>query len=333
MTLAAATPVIRYDGDDAATNFSFPYIFWDATEIVLTHRAEDGTITTPVKDTDYTVNGGDGSTGDVDFPIGGSTYSTLASGTPDEQLTISRVLPVSRDVDQAGTYHFDTANLEGDENMAIQQQQQHQLDRSLKQPISDSDSLDMTIPSATDRASKVAGYDANGEPIVVSGTVAIAEATANEIDSDTTDRYVAPDKLAASKYAAALNGQIRVEMIGAGGGVLATGAQKVYLKMPYACTITGWWVDLDQSDTITLDVWIDAWSASSRPTVADTIIDTGSGGIKPNVGGAALGEKYANLNNWTVAVGKDDVVEINIDAVGGTATKAILHMDVIKTGA
>jgi hypothetical protein len=325
MTLAAATPVIRYDGDDAATNFSFPYIFWDATEIVLTHRAEDGTITTPVKDTDYTVNGGDGSTGDVDFPIGGSTYSTLASGTPDEQLTISRVLPVSRDVDQAGTYHFDTANLEGDENMAIQQQQQHQLDRSLKQPISDSDSLDMTIPSATDRASKVAGYDANGEPIVVSGTVAIAEATANEIDSDTTDRYVAPDKLAASKYAASLNGQVTVTFEG-DASVLTTGAYKVYVPIPYDGTITGVQLLADQSGSVVVDIWKDTY-ANFPPTVADTI----TASAKPTLSGAQKSVD-TTLTGWTVAITNGDILEFNIDSVA-TITKLILILTIDKTGA
>lgn len=193
MTLAAATPVARYDGNDVATNFSFAYTFWDATELKVEHRDTNGVLTAPVYNTDYTVNGGAGSTGSIDFPKAGSSYGTLASGSPAEQLTIYRVLPVERDTDLSGTFQFSTVNDAEDQDMAIQQQQQHQIDRSIKFPVSDSDSLITTLPSAVDRANKALVFNANGDA-GVGGAVSIAEASIAEINNGTANRYMAPDK-------------------------------------------------------------------------------------------------------------------------------------------
>lgn len=199
MTLADATPVIRHDGNDVATNFSFPYTFWEATEIYVEHRTTAGVITIPVKDTDFTVNGGDGAVGTIDFPKVGSAYATLASGSPDEQLTIKRVLPEGRNTDIAGTYQFDTVNLEGDKDMAIQQQQAETISRSIKIPVSDDPARVTELPGEVARANLSLVFDANGD-VAVGGIVTVAEASTAEINSVTPLRYMSPDKFAPSIF-------------------------------------------------------------------------------------------------------------------------------------
>ncbi|NBP01606.1 MAG: hypothetical protein EBU90_16025 [Proteobacteria bacterium] len=107
-----------------------------------------------------------------------------------------------------------------------------------------------------------------------------------------------------------------------GGGVITTGV-KGYVKIPYACTITGWTVMSTISGSITFDIWK---SNSGLPTVANTII--GAGGTKPFLSSQTL-RNSSSLSNWTLSVAANDYIAFNVDSAT-TVTWAIIQIFVTK---
>jgi len=94
------------------------------------------------------------------------------------------------------------------------------------------------------------------------------------------------------------------------------------LVCPYAGTITGWEIFEDSNPQVTngsivIDIWKVATGAFpiTLPAVANTIINTGAGGVKPTLTTAGS-SKYTNLNNWyTTSVAANDLIKINVDSV------------------
>jgi hypothetical protein len=140
MTTAADTPIIRYDGNDATTEFSVPFYFDADEELKVTHRLGDQD-TLLMLNTDYTATGEGTRTGHIDFPKGGSSFGTLATG---ERLTIERVTDLDRTVDVAGAYFHDTLN-DGDDKMMRQIQDLSQkVNRAALQTAPNSDAVPST---------------------------------------------------------------------------------------------------------------------------------------------------------------------------------------------
>ncbi len=111
-----------------------------------------------------------------------------------------------------------------------------------------------------------------------------------------------------------------------GGSALSTG-QKGYVTCPYAGTIVGWNITAD-AGTCTLDVWKIA-TGTAIPTVSNTIINTGAGGVKPALAtGTAI--HSTTVSNWTTSVVANDIFGFNLDAVA-TATKITLVLQINKT--
>jgi hypothetical protein len=222
-----------------------------------------------------------------------------------------------------GSHQFPTLNNGNDKQMRIIQEVDHKADRSIKQPVTDSDATDMTLPDKDTRAGLSLVFNPDGSP-GVGGTVAVAEASIANINDGDPDSYVAPDKLAGSKYAAGLKGGVGATFDGAG-SVLTTGAKKIYKTIPYDGTITAARLFADQSGDVVVDVWVDSY-ANFPPTVADTI----TAAAKPTLSTAQKSED-TTLSGWTVAVTKGQVVEFNIDSVA-TITKLTIELDIDKTG-
>jgi hypothetical protein len=188
MTLATGQKK-QYDGNDSATNFPFPYYFKEDTDLVVIHRSTAGTETTLVLDTDYTVTGEDSLLGNVEFPTGGS-FGTLATG---ERIAILREKDLAENTDLEGNYQWDTLNDSKDNQMMIDQQLQEQINRSHKQPVTDSDALSTELPNSIDRASKLAGYNALGEPIAViniTNTITSGDGAPTSTPSALGDHYI-----------------------------------------------------------------------------------------------------------------------------------------------
>jgi hypothetical protein len=113
-------------------------------------------------------------------------------------------------------------------------------------------------------------------------------------------------------------------LIDGGGSVITTGV-KGFLRVPFACTITG--VTLLSTDaaatagSIVIDIWKDTY-ANYPPTVADTI----TASAKPTLSSANKSEDVT-LTGWTTAIAAGDVLGFKVDSVA-TITRCALTLTV-----
>jgi hypothetical protein len=88
----------------------------------------------------------------------------------------------------------------------------------------------------------------------------------------------------------------------------------VDVQAPFTGTITGWTMLADVSGTASVDVWKTTF-AGYPPTVANTLIDTGAGGLKPTLSGAATAS--ASVAHWTTAVTAGDCLRFHLESATG----------------
>jgi hypothetical protein len=104
-----------------------------------------------------------------------------------------------------------------------------------------------------------------------------------------------------------------------GGGVAITTGVKGDIQVPFGYTITEWTILCDQSGSIVIDIWKDAY-ANYPPTVADTI----TAAAKPTVSGATKGSS-STLTGWTTTITAGDTLRFNVDSAS-TVTRATLTL-------
>lgn len=156
MALNSTTTKVSYAGDDADTSFPITFVFWDNSDIeaVLVDDAT-GAETTWVEATNYTLSGGDGSTGTLTATAAPATGETLVirsnrANTQPTELPLGGRLP-STSVERAL-----------DQTTRLVQQRGEETGRALKAPVAESSIAD--IPTSASRANKVFTFDANGDP-------------------------------------------------------------------------------------------------------------------------------------------------------------------------
>jgi len=119
--------------------------------------------------------------------------------------------------------------------------------------------------------------------------------------------------------------------IGDGAEVITPGIKKS-IEVTQNSTITGWKGLSDDAATTAGDIVFDIWKdvyANYPPTVADTIIDTGSGGVKPNITATNITGISANVNNWITALTAGDILRFNVDSVNSlTSVTLILEVTI-----
>lgn len=92
------------------------------------------------------------------------------------------------------------------------------------------------------------------------------------------------------------------------GVALATGIV-ADIRVPFACTLTGWSLLADQSGSIKIDVWKDTL-ANFPPTNADSITNS----HEPQLSSATNGED-TDISDWSdVTVDAGDILRFNIDS-------------------
>jgi hypothetical protein len=118
------------------------------------------------------------------------------------------------------------------------------------------------------------------------------------------------------------NARILRTVLDGGGSAITTGAKKVYISVPSACSIIKVRLLADVSGSIVLDLWRDSY-ANYPPTVADTIVAA----AKPTLSSAIKSED-STLTGWSTALAAGDILEVNVDSAT-TVTKVYMDLFVV----
>jgi hypothetical protein len=153
----AITNVARrvvYTGSAGVGPYSFSFPVLVNTDIAVYKNDVLLTLTT-----DYTVSIS-GSTG-----TGSVTLVVAATGT--DRITIVGARPIQRSTDfvTGGDFFANTLNTELDSEVIFVQQVAETAERSIKAPVTDPTSINMTLPNNTVRAGRTLAFDATGNPV------------------------------------------------------------------------------------------------------------------------------------------------------------------------
>lgn len=156
MTVQTSTSRVSYTGSGTTGPFSIPFYFLANADIVAKKvLIADGTETSLVLTTDYTLTGA----GDSD----GGTLTLVATLSSSYRLVIYRdpaILQENR-YPRNDPFPAETHEKTVDRLTMIAQRQSDRVGRTLRQPEGDATALS-AIPSKDDRASKVLGFDDTG---------------------------------------------------------------------------------------------------------------------------------------------------------------------------
>ena len=117
-----------------------------------------------------------------------------------------------------------------------------------------------------------------------------------------------------------------------GSGGTVTVGLKGYIKVPYACTITGWTV-ISTTATPNQAIQFDIWrNAGALPTSAAANSLIGAGGTKPQLSAIPAGQQLrnsVNLNNWSTSLAAGDYLAFRVDSAA-IVSWAILQINVTR---
>lgn len=183
MTVNTNIKKVRFGGNDAATTFSFSPMVITSEDDIEVWKLSGTTVTQITKGTGST----NFSVSVASYPGTGSIVYPASGGTPlatGETLVAYRKRDLLQETDlfNQGGYFPETQEAEYDKRAMIDLQQQDQIDRSVKGPVTDDPAtLDMTLPAAAARANKYIAFDADGNPTAITGTAT---------DADISDKLV-----------------------------------------------------------------------------------------------------------------------------------------------
>src|SRR6185436_9764513 len=95
MTLSSETVKVQYNGNGSTTAFGITFAFWDADDLRVILRSAAGVETVWTRGTQYTVTGGDGSTGTLTVVTSPTDYRPQTG----EKLTIKSALADTQPTD------------------------------------------------------------------------------------------------------------------------------------------------------------------------------------------------------------------------------------------
>jgi len=148
---------IRYTATASQTAFAVPFEFFSDSDIKLYQNGTLKTLTTH-----YTLTGAG--------VEGGGTLTLVSGATLSDDILIVRDIPVERQGDFPGSGIFDVASLNTqlDKLTAMVRDLETRIDRRLlRLPVTDLPETLSDIPAKATRASKVLGFDADGQPTAV----------------------------------------------------------------------------------------------------------------------------------------------------------------------
>ena len=184
MTISTTIIKSSYSGNGSTTAFTYNFKITDQDDIQVIIRSATGSETVKTLTTHYTVSGVGNNSGTVNFTSG----NVPASG---ETVVLRRSTPQTQAMDLIDNdpMSADTIETAHDKVVAITQELQEQVDRSLKLSRTNTmTSTEFTV-DATNRANKILAFDSNGEISVAQeiGTFKGSDATV------TTAAYVQRD--------------------------------------------------------------------------------------------------------------------------------------------
>jgi hypothetical protein len=163
MTISTSSDANYYTGTGSIATYAYGFKIFDKTDLRVIRQDTNEVETVLVVDLDYTVTG-------VGAASGGNVVlsSNLALNY---KLCIRRARGILQDtsVTNQGTYYPETHEKSFDKLTMATQRVKRDADRSIKILESEDPSgFTLTLPKASSRASKVVGFDASGNAIVVS---------------------------------------------------------------------------------------------------------------------------------------------------------------------
>lgn len=211
-TISSTTSRMDYTGNGAVDTYSYSYKIFANTDLLVTVRDTDDVETTLTLTTDYTVTGvGSSSGGNVVLV---NSAQAWLDGDGDLKtnyiLTIRRVRPIKQltDIRNQGAFYPETHEDTFDSLVMIDQQQQDEIDRSVKlSETTDPDDFDTAIPASlvgNPGASIIVNDDGDG---FTDGPTAdaISDAQANAVSAAADAAQAAIDAAAAAASAASVN--------------------------------------------------------------------------------------------------------------------------------
>ena len=155
-------------GNGSTVLFPTGFEFFDSDELLVYKRVTaTGVETLQIEGTDYTVTGGAGAEGTVDFTVDTDSFGDPYPPPATEEVHIIRNTDRNQPEDLTPSQVLPSAAIERgmDRSVMRDQDDELQVSKALRAPITDSSGLDMELPSSVARASKVLGFDSAGEPV------------------------------------------------------------------------------------------------------------------------------------------------------------------------
>lgn len=183
-----------FTGNGVTTAFPLTFTFLDDSSLVVTRLTiSTGSTSTLVLGTDYTVSGGDGSTG---------TLTTISTYSSSFQIIVDRVEPYLQPMIFTKYGAFPAKVVEKAYDRLVYQIQQlvQRLNRTLRQPIGDTTNIS-ELPVKAERLGKVLAFDATtGDPV-------LSDSSLSTIESGVSGAVQASTSAAASAAAALASSQ------------------------------------------------------------------------------------------------------------------------------
>jgi hypothetical protein len=180
MTISSTTTKVSYAGNGSTTVFAYTFKIFEAADLEVIVRSSTGTETTKTLTTHYTVSGAGSD--------GGGSVTFVTAPASGETVVIRRNLALTQGTDYVENDPFPADSHEDalDRLTMISQGIQEELTRSLRIPVTDPTSIDMTLPGSATRATKALGFDSVGDPVVSTLTLAQIEAGSTDAAASAT---------------------------------------------------------------------------------------------------------------------------------------------------
>ncbi|GAA0504793.1 hypothetical protein [Pigmentiphaga daeguensis] len=195
MTVSSTESRISHACDGITTDFPVPFYFLEASHLVVSLVAPDGTITPWTLGSEYSVTG-------AGNPSGGEVVAQVAPAAG--LLIIQRVVPLTQETAYQENDPFPAKSHERalDKLTMAQQQLTETGGRSLTRPVTDQ-AINSMLPPNSELAGNALGFDAQGNPIAIPSDLPAVVGMLERAEAAAVTSEAARDQSAASATAAA----------------------------------------------------------------------------------------------------------------------------------